>query len=75
MYERTCRTRWRPRTTSAAFAVTGDFPRLDPALLTRAKIDLVHVPEVRYKIDLTNWDQESSCPNFLAAAISMEEPA
>lgn len=60
--------RWRLRTPPIGFAVADGFPRLTPDLLTAAGIDLTHVPDVRYRLDLTGRRPEV-CPDDLAQAL------
>ncbi|WP_406051339.1 PD-(D/E)XK motif protein [Kribbella sp. NBC_00889] len=70
VYVRTCRNRWRQRTDSIALAITDDFPRITPSLLNSAGVDLMHLPEVRYRVDLTGRGLEQPVPHFLAAALA-----
>jgi hypothetical protein len=44
--------RWRLRTGPALFRVTTDFPRLSPAMLTAAGVDLDAVTDIRYSLNL-----------------------
>ncbi|MEV6487098.1 PD-(D/E)XK motif protein [Actinoplanes sp. NPDC051633] len=61
--------RWRLRTEPSLFAVTAGFPRLTPALLSAAGIDLGVVKDIRYRLDLSSrpFDQ---APEALRAAVA-----
>jgi hypothetical protein len=56
---------WRLRTAPIGFAVTAGFPRLTPELLVTAGIDPTHMPEVRYRLDLTGRPP-GPCPADIA---------
>lgn len=53
-FAETAITKWRLRTQPALFRVAGTFPRVVPAVLSGAGVDLDMVTHVRYRIDLTN---------------------
>lgn len=53
-YADTPLTRWRLRTDPAIFQVTDGFPRLSPALLVAAGVDLDAVCDIRYSLNLDN---------------------
>ncbi|GAA3118898.1 hypothetical protein GCM10010466_07230 [Planomonospora alba] len=66
-YADTCRTRWRRRTRSMAFAVVDDFPCLTPPKLQG--VSLTRIPDVRYRIDLTDQPVGEVVPDFLVEAL------
>jgi hypothetical protein len=74
-YESRSWARWRTRDKPAAYAVTGDFPRLTSNLLINAGIDLSRIPDVRYRVDLTNRPTDAMAPGFLVVALAHEEMA
>jgi Putative PD-(D/E)XK family member, (DUF4420) len=71
-FEDRCITRWTRRTPSRAYAVVSDFPRLTPDSLANAGISLAHVPEVKYRIDLSGLSNSDTPPEALQAAIRFE---
>jgi len=62
--------RWHLRTRPVGFAVTAGFPRLTPDLLTAAGVDPTHVPDVKYRLDLTGRRQDV-CPDDLAQVLAV----
>jgi hypothetical protein len=69
-YESTCGTRWRRREKSVAFAVDDGFPQLTPGLLHRAGVNLAHLSDVRYRVDMTDLPSRVEVPGFLVTAIA-----
>jgi hypothetical protein len=61
--------RWRLRTAPALFEVTDMFPRLTEDLLKAAAIDLQHVTDIRYRLDLTGRPADTA-PEPLEAAVT-----
>ncbi|MEU9824131.1 PD-(D/E)XK motif protein [Micromonospora chersina] len=59
--------RWRLRTAPALFEVSGMFPRLTDDLLKAAGIDLQHVTDIRYRLDLTGRPADTATDPLLAA--------
>ncbi|WP_157621379.1 PD-(D/E)XK motif protein [Saccharothrix sp. NRRL B-16348] len=51
----TCDTRWTKRTPSLAYEVHGGFPRLTRDGFAAGTAGLVHVPEIKYRVDLTGY--------------------
>ncbi|MFY1673184.1 PD-(D/E)XK motif protein [Plantactinospora sp. WMMB334] len=68
-HSETCRQRWRLRSNPAAFAVTDTFPRLSTRLLQHAGVNLAHIADVRYRLDLTGLTSHPA-PAPLDAAIT-----
>jgi hypothetical protein len=71
-YTHTTRTRWIERTKAAAYEVVDEFPRLTASLLTSGGVDLGHIPEVKYRIDLSDRPSDEP-PVFLGAALDHGE--
>jgi hypothetical protein len=69
-YETSSSARWRHRDKPAAYAVTDGFPRITTDLLARAGVDLTRVPELRYRVDLTDLPSRIQVPDFLAVALA-----
>jgi putative PD-(D/E)XK family protein DUF4420 len=69
-YESTSRMRWRRREKPIAFAVDDGFPQLTPDLLHKAGVNLTHLSDVRYRVDMTDLPSKAEVPGFLAAAIA-----
>lgn len=69
-FEITNRSRWRNREKPIAYSVTENFPRLTPALLDGAGIDLSYVPNVWYRVDLTHRPVGAEVPDFLVTALA-----
>ncbi|GAA1290522.1 hypothetical protein Psi02_15180 [Planotetraspora silvatica] len=69
-YRETSRTRWRRRETSAAFAVDDGFPSLTPQRLRGLALE--RIPEVRYRVDLTQQPFGPVAPDFLLKALTGE---
>jgi hypothetical protein len=67
-----CRTRWRRRFRSAAYAVNGDFPSLTADMLSGAGISRARLTDVRYRIDLTGQPSGGPVPELLTDAITTE---
>ncbi|QDY11142.1 PD-(D/E)XK motif protein [Micromonospora sp. HM134] len=67
-----CRTRWRRRFPSIAYAVDKNFPRLTPDMLDAVRVDLTRLTDVRYRVDLTGQPAAAPTPTLLAQAISAE---
>lgn len=65
-------TRWTLRTKSSAYAVSGDFPRLTRDALQGAGFSFARIPEVRYRIDLEEFDSHQDPPKPIVHAISSE---
>lgn len=61
--------RWRLRTPPIAFHVADDFPRLTPALLGAASIDIAPLRQVTYEIELTGRPGSSDPPTTVATII------
>lgn len=72
-YAETCRTRWRRRERSAVFAVLNAFPSLTPARLSG--IPLARIPDIRYRVDLTDQPVGAAVPDFLIEALNYGETA
>ncbi|GGP12800.1 hypothetical protein GCM10012278_61980 [Nonomuraea glycinis] len=66
-HEKTCRTRWRLRGKSMAFAVVDTFPSLTPTKLR--DVTLARISDVRYRIDLTDHPIGATTPQFLIDAL------
>ncbi|WP_329001917.1 PD-(D/E)XK motif protein [Kribbella sp. NBC_00709] len=58
-------TRWARRVASAAYEIVDGFPRLTPALLETAGVELQRIPSVRYRVDLEGLEDLSSIPQLL----------
>jgi hypothetical protein len=71
-YAQTCRQRWRLRTPPASFAVADGFPRLTPTLLIDAGIDMTHISDVRYRLDLTGRSDDPA-PDILRTILATED--
>lgn len=67
--------RWRRRFPSFGYLVDDKFPHLTAARLADAGIDTIRVPEVRYRLDLTDQPPGSSVPTILAGVIDTEVTA
>ncbi|ABP53054.1 PD-(D/E)XK motif protein [Salinispora tropica] len=68
-YTATCQRRWRLRTPPRVFAVTEAFPRLTPRLLAHAGVEVTHVTDVRYRLDLTDLTGDET-PQILNDALT-----
>lgn len=64
--------RFRARTPPLLYAVDDAFPRLIPAILASAGIDLSSIAEVRYRIDLSSVPYSRHAPPFLKSALDSE---
>jgi hypothetical protein len=51
----TCRHRWRLRSTMTTYCIRVGFPRLSAGRLQDAGVNLAHISDVRYRVDLTGW--------------------
>ncbi|WP_405060306.1 PD-(D/E)XK motif protein [Kribbella sp. NBC_01505] len=60
-------TRWVLRAASAVFQVDENFPRLTPAALRSANIELDRIPDVRYRVNLDGLDEPVNVPAPLIA--------
>ena len=60
---------WRLRSTPLALRVDADFPRLTPALLSKAGIDTTPLRQVAYEIDLTDRGASPNPPPTVAALV------
>ncbi|MER6827452.1 PD-(D/E)XK motif protein [Streptosporangium sp. NPDC000563] len=69
----TCRNRWRRREPSVIFAVDADFPSLTPMKLNG--VPLARIPDVRYRVDLTEQPIGTAGPDFLIEALNHGEIA
>lgn len=67
-----CLTRWRRRSPSKAFLVTGGFPRLTSAQLTDVDYDRNRLVAVTYRIDLSAQRSSDAVPALLADIIATE---
>jgi hypothetical protein len=73
-HNETCRQRWRLRTPPAAFAVTDTFPRLSTGLLQHTGVDLIHIADVRYRLDLAGLtDHPAPAPLDAALTAARQE--
>jgi hypothetical protein len=61
--------RWRLRAAPLAFLVDDDFPRLTPALLSGAGIDIAPLRQVVYEVDLTSREPSADPPSAIAAIV------
>jgi hypothetical protein len=67
--QHTLRSRWLVRSEPAAYRVDDAFPTLTHDALTDASVAMTHIPEVRYRIDLTGIDPAPQPPQLLGAAM------
>ncbi|MCW3045757.1 MAG: hypothetical protein JWO74_41 [Solirubrobacterales bacterium] len=61
--------RWRLRAAPVAFSVDDDFPRLTPALLSRAGVNTTPLRQVAYEVDLTNRTPSGDQPSAVATIV------
>ncbi|MBM0224346.1 PD-(D/E)XK motif protein [Micromonospora sp. ATA51] len=61
--------RWRLRSAPTLFEVTDTFPRLTEDLLKAAGVDLHHVTDIHYRLDLTGRPADTP-PELLRAAVT-----
>lgn len=64
--------RWRRRFQSSTYGVDDDFPHLTAARLMEAGISTLRVPEVHYRLDLTDQPADDAVPMMLRDAVSTE---
>lgn len=69
-YQRSVHGRWLMRTPPQAYLIRTDFPRLTPSLLAGAGISLVHIPDVRYRVDLTGLEAADQVPEIIDSILS-----
>ena len=69
-YERTAGERWLRRAPSLAFVVGPDLPQLTPSLLKAGGAHLNHIPDVRYRIDLTELPPATRVPKIVASLLT-----
>ena len=69
-YEDSCRTHWTRRAPSLAFSVKESFPRLTADMLRAAGASMDRVPEVMYKLDLSEVIADAPSLGYLQAALS-----
>lgn len=65
-------TRWTPRSNSAAYLVTDQFPKLTPDSLQSNVFGLDRIVDVRYRISLDGLNSSPEMPKIIAAAIASE---
>jgi hypothetical protein len=65
-------TRWTRRSASQAYPVIGLFPRLTESALRNSGIQLARIPEVRYRVDLTDLTAALDIPEIIKTAIRFE---
>ncbi|MBE1581156.1 PD-(D/E)XK motif protein [Amycolatopsis roodepoortensis] len=66
------KTRWTRRSPSQAYPVNETFPRLTESGLRSSGIQLVAIPEVRYRVDLTDLATATDIPEIIKTAIGFE---
>lgn len=69
-YEENCRTCWGRRAPSLAYHVRESFPRLTADLLRAAGAPMDRVPEVKYKLDLSEVTADSTPLDYIQSALS-----
>jgi Putative PD-(D/E)XK family member, (DUF4420) len=69
-HESACRTHWTRRTPSLAFHVMESFPRLTAEMLRAAGASMDLLPEVKYKLDLTEVAADGPSIGYLQSALS-----
>ncbi|GAB3009464.1 hypothetical protein GCM10027184_79390 [Saccharothrix stipae] len=67
----TCDTRWTRRSPSLVYAVDGGFPRLTRESFAAGVAGLVHVPEIKYRVDLTGVAHDEPV-DVLRSALAFE---
>ncbi|WP_181773439.1 PD-(D/E)XK motif protein [Amycolatopsis pittospori] len=65
-------TRWTQRSASQAYPVVDTFPRLTQSALLNSGVRLSLIPDVRYRIDLTDLATTPNLPEIIEAAIGFE---
>ncbi|MGW5703483.1 PD-(D/E)XK motif protein [Amycolatopsis japonica] len=66
------RTRWTRRFASQAYPVDETFPRLTEGGLRNSGIRLAAIPEVRYRVDLTDLTTTADIPEMIKTAMGFE---
>lgn len=69
-HEESCRTHWTRRAPSLAYRVKDSFPRLTSDLLRAAGAPMDRVPEVKYKLDLSEESADPSPLDYIQSALS-----
>jgi hypothetical protein len=69
---RATRARWLLRSSPGAYRVDAHFPRLTARTLTDSHITMTHIPDVRYRIDLSGLEPSRKTPDFLAPVLTLE---
>jgi hypothetical protein len=69
-YDDSCRTHWTRRAPSLAFLVKESFPRLTVDMLRAAGASMDRVPEVKYKLDLSEVLGDTPSLGYLQSALS-----
>ena len=74
VYERSVHDRWLMRTPPQAYLIGADFPQLTPSLFAKAGISLVHIPDVRYRVDLTGLEAADQIPEIIDSILLTGDP-